>query len=97
MTGALKPSAGEIFIQGINVANHTRAAQSLVGYCPQFDALVDQLTVGETLYMFALLRKLDHVAIPYVVDNFIDVLLLADHRKKMAGNLRFCFGVPFGP
>ena len=88
MTGALEPSDGEIFIQGINVAKNTHAAQSLVGYCPQFDALIDQLTVQETLYMFANLRKLDPAAIPYVIDNFIDVLLLGDHRKKRAGNLR---------
>ena len=59
-----------------------------IGYCPQFDALIDQMTGREILYMYARLRGVPEVMIPDVVDNLIQSLLLGDHADKLAGSYR---------
>ena len=59
-----------------------------LGYCPQFDALIDQMTVKETLVMYARLRGVDEKQIPDVVKKLVESLLLSDHMNKQAGDLR---------
>uniref|UniRef100_A0A0X3Q9D7 ABC transporter domain-containing protein n=1 Tax=Schistocephalus solidus TaxID=70667 RepID=A0A0X3Q9D7_SCHSO len=54
-------------------------AQHSIGYCPQFDALPDYLTVNETLLLFGRLRGLqgtDHLAV--AVDDLLRSLQLID-------------------
>eukprot|EP01052_Picozoa_sp_SAG31_P012759 SAG31_NODE_753_length_12340_cov_8.786619_5_plen_1730_part_00 len=46
LTGDILPTAGSAYIGGMNVLEHQRAVRQLIGYCPQFDALLDLLTVG---------------------------------------------------
>ncbi len=62
--------------------------QTRLGYCPQFDALIEQMTVEETLFMFARLRGVQEHQISDVVRQLIKALLLSDHVDKLAGNLR---------
>ena len=54
---------------------------SLLGYCPQYDALIDQLTGRETLVMFARLRGVRDVTA--CVDQLLKDLLLTDHADKL--------------
>jgi len=63
-------------------------AQSKFGYCPQFDALIDQLTVRETMYMYARLRGIAESSIAGTVDSIISMSMLYKHRSKQTGNLR---------
>ena len=58
-----------------------------VGYCPQFDALIDKMTVYESLVMYARLRGLKKAEIYDVVDHLIVKLQLYDFENKLAGNL----------
>lgn len=62
--------------------------QQKLGYCPQFDALIDQLTGRETLTMFARLRGVVEKQIPAVVDALIRSLLLEEHADKLAQHYR---------
>ena len=62
--------------------------QRRLGYCPQFDALLDQMTVEETLYMYARLRGIKDVDIPGEVTHVISSLLLEEHAKKRCSELR---------
>ena len=62
-----------------------------MGYCPQFDALIDQMTGRETLTMYARLRGVPSDNIPTVVDALIDILMLRPHADKMAGAYRYSF------
>ena len=62
--------------------------QQLVGYCPQFDALIEKMTVIETLRMYARLRGVPEDSIADVVASLIDKLLLDEYTDKLAGNLR---------
>lgn len=62
--------------------------QYSVGYCPQFDALIEQLTGRETLEMYANLRGLDkHKAIASI--NFLaEALLLRPYMEKHVKSYR---------
>ena len=62
--------------------------QQSIGYCPQFDALIDKLTVRETLVMYARIRGVSEFSIRASVDLLIDSLLLENHVNKKAGTLR---------
>ena len=56
MTGDVKISSGDAWIFGLNLKSDMKSVQKYIGYCPQFDALLDDLTGRETLVMYCLLR-----------------------------------------
>ena len=60
-----------------------------IGYCPQFDALIDQLTGRELLTMYARLRGAPEVIIADVVEELVQALLLQDHADKLTGSYRY--------
>ncbi|CAD5114243.1 DgyrCDS3384 [Dimorphilus gyrociliatus] len=82
LTGDENISSGNAWIDGHNVINSMEKVQKSVGYCPQFDALIDQMTVTETLYLYARLRGLHKNEIAQAVDELVDSLLLRDHKDK---------------
>lgn len=57
-----------------------------VGYCPQGDALIDQMTGREMLWMFARLRGLPRNTIKSTVDQLLNSLLLVKHADKPIGS-----------
>ena len=60
-----------------------------MGYCPQFDASINEMTGRETLRMFANLRGLPEHSIDAVVEDLTDKLLLREHMDKQVKKLRF--------
>ena len=62
--------------------------QQQLGYCPQFDALIEQMTVRETLRMYARLRGVKEEDIFPLVDALIQNLFLEQYKDKQAGTLR---------
>ncbi|XP_023310224.1 ATP-binding cassette sub-family A member 3-like [Anoplophora glabripennis] len=56
MTGDIRITYGDGFIKGFSIKHQFRKVQKCIGYCPQFDALLDDMTAKETIIMFALLR-----------------------------------------
>lgn len=46
----------------------------MIGYCPQFDAINDQLTGRETLKLMAILRGISPFNTTYHVDKWIKLL-----------------------
>lgn len=62
--------------------------QANMGYCPQFDALLDQMTGRETLTMYSRLRGIPEPRIPEVVNELLNILMLKPHADKLAGNYR---------
>ena len=63
--------------------------QQHLGYCPQFDALIEQMTVRETLRMYARLRGVKEDDIFPLVDALIQHLFLDQYKDKQAGTLRY--------
>ncbi|XP_026725285.1 ATP-binding cassette sub-family A member 1 [Trichoplusia ni] len=56
LTGDAHISAGDAFVHGLPIKTQLQDVYKCIGYCPQFDALFDNLTGRETLRVFCLLR-----------------------------------------
>ncbi|GAB0097260.1 ATP-binding cassette sub-family A member 3 [Sergentomyia squamirostris] len=56
LTGDEIISRGEAWVRGISIKTHMKSVHQIIGYCPQFDALFEDLTGRETLHIFCLLR-----------------------------------------
>ena len=90
LTGDTTISSGDAFLGGMSVLRGAAGARKhLVGYCPQFDALIDQMTVRETLWMYARLRGIHAADIGRVVDKLVDQLTLKKYADRQAGKLRY--------
>ena len=66
LTGDTDVTAGEAFVGGFSILRDMDKVRSSLGYCPQFDALLDNLTGREHLYLYAALK-----GIPANMVNFI--------------------------
>ncbi|XP_067859732.1 phospholipid-transporting ATPase ABCA3 [Heptranchias perlo] len=83
LTGDEKVSGGDAFIDGYSILKDTRKVQQRIGYCPQFDALLDHMTGRETLFMFARLRGIPEHYITRCVDDVLQSLILEPHARKL--------------
>jgi len=53
MSGILKPTTGIVKINGIDINENYRSIEGVIGYVPQDDLLIEDLTVFENLYFAA--------------------------------------------
>ncbi|CAG5125756.1 unnamed protein product [Candidula unifasciata] len=86
LTGDVMVTGGNAYLKGFDVRSSIKDVQSNMGYCPQFDALIDQMTGYETLVMYARLRGIPEENISTVVNKLLDILLLRPHADKLAGH-----------
>ena len=87
LTGNEIPTNGAVYLGGINISTKQRAARKLIGYCPQFDALHDLLTVEEHLELYASIKGVKSRHIKRVVDDKIQQLDLGEFRGKLSKGL----------
>ncbi|XP_050517580.1 phospholipid-transporting ATPase ABCA3-like isoform X2 [Diabrotica virgifera virgifera] len=59
MSGDETVSYGDAWIEGKSVKTQLKQVQRNIGYCPQFDALLDDMTARETIIMYCLLRGIE--------------------------------------
>ena len=85
LTGDLLPSSGNAYIKNgqFSLLDNTRLFQRNIGYCPQFDALLENLTGEETLYLFARLRGVSKRFIKRDIENLIQMVGLEQHSQKL--------------
>jgi len=83
LTGDLMMSSGNAYIKQSDVRGSLRKFQEHVGYCPQFDALIDTMTGREMLTLFCALRGVPTLMIRSIVHFMIDVADLTPHADKM--------------
>ncbi|WP_276372080.1 ATP-binding cassette domain-containing protein [Chryseolinea sp. H1M3-3] len=53
LNGTEKPSSGRVFVNGIDIHERPNDVQGIIGYVPQDDLLIEELTVFENLYYAA--------------------------------------------
>ncbi|XP_030830907.1 ATP-binding cassette transporter subfamily A isoform X1 [Strongylocentrotus purpuratus] len=85
LTGDVRMSAGTAYMGGYDIQTQRRKVQQRIGYCPQFDALVERLTGREVLMLFARLRGIPSNQMISVVDHTIDHLNLNKWQDKLCG------------
>ncbi len=87
ITGDETITKGDAFLNKINIKDNIKLFQKQLGYCPQFDPLIDQMTVYETIELFANLRGIKQPLIRKTCLSLINLLDLNDHKEKMCYTL----------
>ncbi|RHY14223.1 hypothetical protein DYB32_010862, partial [Aphanomyces invadans] len=87
MTGDVLPTSGAAMLGGFDIMSHQLEVRRLIGYCPQFDALIDLLTVREHLELFAAIKGVPPSLIDAIVNEKMDQMNLNDFEHKLAGTL----------
>lgn len=82
LTGDHRISSGEAYVRGISLKNNMPAVHKIIGYCPQFDALIEDLTGRETLELFSLLRGISPYDIPLLSLRLATDLNFMKHIDK---------------
>ncbi|CAL8304084.1 unnamed protein product [Merluccius merluccius] len=83
LTGDESVTCGDAYIDGYSVLRDIKKVQQRIGYCPQFDALLDHMTGRETLSMYARLRGIPEKYVSGCVENVLRSLLLEPHADKL--------------
>lgn len=87
LSGEFPPSSGRAFIDGCGIDGDQSRIRRKIGYCPQFDALLELLTVREHLELYGRIKGLQAEALEQVVQWKLKQLDLTDFEHKTAGSL----------
>ncbi|XP_073662950.1 ATP-binding cassette sub-family A member 2 isoform X2 [Tursiops truncatus] len=85
LTGDESTTGGEAFVNGHSVLKELLQVQQSLGYCPQFDALFDELTAREHLQLYTRLRGIPWKDEARVVKWALEKLELTKYADKPAG------------
>jgi ABC-type multidrug transport system ATPase subunit len=87
LTNEVFPSKGHIYIAGKDSIKYFEDIRRLIGYCPQFDALFEYMTVSENLYYYALIKGIHAERRLGMINSIIDEMKLSEQLNKPAGML----------
>nr|XP_015838950.1 PREDICTED: ATP-binding cassette sub-family A member 3 [Tribolium castaneum] len=87
MTGDESITFGDAWIHGMSVTTQQKQVQTFIGYCPQFDALLEDLTVKETLLIFALIRGVSFDKCIALVESLAQTFDFFEHINKKIKHL----------
>ncbi|CAK5189331.1 unnamed protein product [Aphanomyces euteiches] len=87
MTGDDLPTSGSATLGGFDIITQQLEVRRLIGYCPQFDALIDLMTVREHLELFAAIKGVPSGQIGATVKDKMEQMNLNDFEHKLAGTL----------
>lgn len=87
ITGSEFITKGDTYVNNISLKTNIKGFQRRLGYCPQFDPLIDQMTVYETMVMYARIRGIRPALIQKTCMSLIQLLDLSDHVEKMCFTL----------
>ncbi|XP_058456303.1 phospholipid-transporting ATPase ABCA3-like isoform X2 [Malaya genurostris] len=82
LTGDESMSSGEAWVRGLNIRTEMNEVNRQIGYCPQFDAVLEDLTGRESLKIFGLLRSVSEDVIDAISQNLSDDLNFSQHLDK---------------
>ncbi|MDA3891327.1 MAG: ATP-binding cassette domain-containing protein [Salinivirgaceae bacterium] len=88
LTGIESPSDGEVLINGINLHTENKKMEGVIGYIPQDDLLIEELTVYENLYFNAKLcfKDLAEEELHKRVEATLSSLGLLDRKDLTVGS-----------
>ncbi|KAL9302465.1 ABC transporter A family member 1 [Arabidopsis thaliana] len=82
LSGEETPTSGTAFIFGKDIVASPKAIRQHIGYCPQFDALFEYLTVKEHLELYARIKGVvDHRIDNVVTEKLVEFDLLKHSHK----------------
>lgn len=88
LTGMEVPSKGEVLINGINLHTESEKMEGVIGYIPQDDLLIEELTVYQNLYFNAKLcfKNISNEEIVKIVDKTLSNLGLLELKDLKVGS-----------
>lgn len=88
LNGKIAPKNGEILINGYNIHKNPEKVAGLIGYVPQDDLLIDDLTVYQNLYYNAKLcfGNFSEESINQIVEKILEDLGLSDIKNLKVGS-----------
>ncbi|MCQ2820575.1 MAG: ABC transporter permease, partial [archaeon] len=87
ITQEIAQSNGAIFINGVDTAYDFEKVHDKFGYCPQFDAIFEYLTVYENLEFYAMIKGVANDKIERMIKAMMNEMSLSQYEKKISGNL----------
>ncbi|KAL6030427.1 hypothetical protein STEG23_011452, partial [Scotinomys teguina] len=83
LTGEEPITSGDIFVKGFNIKSDLVKVRQWIGYCPEFDALLNFMTGREMLAMYARIRGIPECHIKTCVDQILEDLLMRVYADKL--------------
>ncbi|MDX9928400.1 MAG: ATP-binding cassette domain-containing protein [Bacteroidales bacterium] len=89
LNGKFKPSAGNVYLNGYDLHNENEALAGLIGYVPQDDMLIEELTAYQNLYYNARLcfGDFSEEQLRDTVDKVLSDLELSEIRDLQVGDI----------
>jgi ATP-binding cassette subfamily A (ABC1) protein 3 len=78
---------GKIYINGVDISKRFSEISHMFGYCPQFDAIFEFMTVYENLEFYALIKGVKRDLLDKMINAMIDEMSLDEFTNKIAGRL----------
>ncbi len=85
LTGEIMPTSGSALISGHDIVTDTHRARLFMGYCPQFEAVIANMTGREMLTMYAMVRGIPEKYVAAEVERIIFKLDLPRYADKLSG------------
>ena len=83
MIGVLNTTKGKIYINSLDIEEDVEEIRKVLGVCPQFDILWDQLTAEEHLQLFCNIKKLPQNQIQGIIDQKLEDVSLSHVKKAL--------------
>ena len=87
LSNEIFPTSGTIYIDNKEITSNFNKIRNLIGYCPQFNAIFDYLTVYENLEFYGLIKGAKKNKINDIVNALIEEMNLTKFKNKISGNL----------
>ena len=87
LAGVLRPDAGTIALEGIDVVREPERAKAILSYMPQRFGLYEDLTVDENIFFYGELFELSKAQFRERSAELLEAAGLAPFRQRLAGQL----------
>jgi ATP-binding cassette subfamily A (ABC1) protein 3 len=85
LTGDVSASSGDATIMDYAMPKNLNEIRNLVGYCPQFDSILDNLTALEHLNLYANLKGIQPAYQEALIERILQTMNLLKYRNVQAG------------
>ena len=87
ITQEISPTNGDIYLNGVKTNNNFEMIKNKFGYCPQYNAIFEYMTVYENLEFYAKLKGVKRDFLTQIINSVIYEMKLEEFIKKLAGKL----------
>ena len=87
LTGIYELTSGNAFIRGHSIKRELERCHELIGYCPQFDFLWEDLSVENTLLFYSKIKNRENSIINSRVEKVLQDIKLTKYRKHLVREL----------